>query len=391
MLGSHGPSRASGLTLALIGVLLPALLAPAAAEATPSSRPGPTVVEARARLDHLTAEIAARAAALQHHRAALASVNLEISRASARLGALEQARQEVTASLERARERQVAVRAELDRLAAEAFMDAGPGVFDAEALDAFLGSGSFDEAADRLAYTEVVTTEAIRVAGDVAVLERDLEVRASALDALADAQTATVTTLEDAREAQVDAAVEEEAAFAALDVARTDALAVLRWLEDRLQPGHPIGLSDLGDTLQGADHVTYGRWAELFLRMVDAPVCRSNLVVMAAWQAAESTQAAWNPLATTHSMPGSTDFNSVGVQDFVSLRQGLRGTWETIENGWTVYRYGPIVVSLRRCANAIATARAINASSWCPGCVGGAYVLNVVPHVQDDLAWYLQL
>jgi hypothetical protein len=90
-------------------------------------------------------------------------------------------------------------------------------------------------------------------------------------------------------------------------------------------------------------------------------------------------------------MPGSTDFNSVGVQDFVSLRQGLAATWGTIENGWDVYRYGAIVGSLRRCAPAMATARAINASSWCPGCTNGMYVLNVVPHVEDNLDTYLEL
>ncbi len=181
------------------------------------------------------------------------------------------------------------------------------------------------------------------------------------------------------------------AAFESLEAARQDAIALIERL--RAGPGGTgrIDLSGLSDALQGEYHVTYGRWAQLFLRLVDAPVCRSNLVVMAAWQAAESTQAAWNPLATTHGMPGSTDFNSVGVQNFVSLAQGLLGTWETIDNGWTVYGYGAIVASLRRCGSAIASGRAINASSWCPGCVGGTYVLNVIPHVEDDLEGYLAL
>jgi hypothetical protein len=115
------------------------------------------------------------------------------------------------------------------------------------------------------------------------------------------------------------------------------------------------------------------------------------MVVVVAWQAAEGTQAAWNPLATTHRMPGSTSFNSVGVQNFVSLEQGLLGTEETIENGWDVYRYGAIVRSLQACAGSMDTALAINASSWCPGCVGGQYVLNVVPRVDANLETYLQL
>jgi len=109
------------------------------------------------------------------------------------------------------------------------------------------------------------------------------------------------------------------------------------------------------------------------------------------WQVAESTQAAWNPLATTHRMTGSTDFNSVGVQNYLSLAQGLAATGETLEFGWNVYGYGDIVRSLRACAPATVTARAINASSWCPGCVGGEYVLNVVPRVEADLGSYLGL
>jgi hypothetical protein len=105
----------------------------------------------------------------------------------------------------------------------------------------------------------------------------------------------------------------------------------------------------------------------------------------------EFTQAAWNPLATTHRMPGSTSFNSVGVQNFVSLAQGLQATEETIEHGWSVYGYGAIVSSLRACASALATAHAIAASSWCPGCLGGNYVVGVVPRVEADFETYASI
>lgn len=374
----------AGLTVALLVALLQAIVMPAAAS------PG-RLSQARARLGDLAAEIAERTAALQARRETLTIVNQRIARASERLGALELARQDVVASIERARARREAVQDELDRLAAEAFMDAGPGSTDATAIDLVLGSGSFMEATDRLAYADAASSEVVRVAGDISLLERDLEVRASAVDALASEQTATVSALEDARDAQAEAAASEAAAFESLEAARRDAIALVERLATHARGAGPVDLSGLGDALQGEHHVTYGRWAQLFLDMVDAPVCRSNLVAMAAWQAAESTQAAWNPLATTHRMPGSSDFNSVGVQDFVSLEQGLLGTWETIENGWTVYGYGAIVRSLRRCGSAMASGRAINASSWCPGCVGGVYVLNVIPHVEADLEGYLAL
>jgi hypothetical protein len=122
-----------------------------------------------------------------------------------------------------------------------------------------------------------------------------------------------------------------------------------------------------------------------------APACRPNQVVTIAWQAQEGTQAAWNPLATTHRMEGSTDFNSVGVQNFVSLAQGLQATKETIENGWDVYGYGAIVRSLRDCAPPMTTAAAIAASSWCSGCAGGQYVLGIVPQVQASFETYYDL
>jgi hypothetical protein len=90
-------------------------------------------------------------------------------------------------------------------------------------------------------------------------------------------------------------------------------------------------------------------------------------------------------------MAGSTSFNSVGVQNYVSLEQGLQATKETIENGWDVYGYGPIVRSLRACSDALTTARAVAASSWCPGCLDGNYVIGVVPKVEADFETYASL
>ena len=152
-----------------------------------------------------------------------------------------------------------------------------------------------------------------------------------------------------------------------------------------------VDLSGLRSALHGPDSLTYGRWAELFLRVAGAPTCRNNVIVVVAWQAAEGTQAAWNPLATTHRMPGRPRSTASACRTSCRSVKGLRGTWETIRNGWDVYRYGAIVDALRECARPMTTARAINASSWCPGCTGGMYVLNVVPHVQADLETYLQI
>jgi hypothetical protein len=108
--------------------------------------------------------------------------------------------------------------------------------------------------------------------------------------------------------------------------------------------------------------------------------------VLVAWQVAEGTAAAHNPLATTHPMPGSTSFNSVGVRNFPSVEVGLQATVETLRLPVPSYGYRAILDNLATCAPAKTTATAINASSWCRGCAGGLYVLNVLPLVQADYA-----
>ena len=130
--------------------------------------------------------------------------------------------------------------------------------------------------------------------------------------------------------------------------------------------------------------VTYGRWAAKFLRALGAPVTRNNLVVMVAWQSAEGTMASWNPLATTYPMPGATDFNSVGVKNYTSLVQGIKAIILTL--GSPNYGYEAVMADLRASADPVVTAEAINASSWCHGCSGGQYVLDLVPAVEQYYA-----
>ena len=65
--------------------------------------------------------------------------------------------------------------------------------------------------------------------------------------------------------------------------------------------------------------LTYEAWARGFLARVSAPACQENLTIVVTWETSESTEAAFNPLATTHAMDGATDFNSVGVKNYRSL------------------------------------------------------------------------
>ena len=172
--------------------------------------------------------------------------------------------------------------------------------------------------------------------------------RARELDGALAAQQATVQELRAAQEKQANALASEQAALAQLSETRDRIVSLIARLKQRV---HAEDVAAVARAFQGADHVSYGQWADMLLHIFDAPTCRENRVVVVAWQVQEFTQAAWNPLATTHRMPGSTDFNGVGVQNFISLEQGLEATKETIQNGWDVYGYGAdrrVAPSMRR-------------------------------------------
>jgi hypothetical protein len=134
--------------------------------------------------------------------------------------------------------------------------------------------------------------------------------------------------------------------------------------------------------------VSRAEWALAFLRAAGLPTCEENVVLVVAWETQEGTDAAWNPLATTLSVPGATAFNGVGVRDYASLEQGIEATRLTLVNGAVVYGYAGILSALAACAPAETTALAVNASSWCAGCTGGAYLTGLLPLVRADLTAY---
>ena len=165
--------------------------------------------------------------------------------------------------------------------------------------------------------------------------------------------------------------------LAALQLARAELVALLA---NTHAPAAP--------SWSGGGTPTAGGWARAFLAEIGAPDCGENRVLVVAWQAQESTDARFNPLATTHAMQGATDFNSVGVKNYRSVAQGLAAARETLEQGADSYGYQPILASLRACNDAEATAWYINASAWCRGCTGGAYLTALLPAVRADYASY---
>lgn len=62
-----------------------------------------------------------------------------------------------------------------------------------------------------------------------------------------------------------------------------------------------------------------------------APGTLENAAALIAQMQAEGGQAKFNPLNTTVKAPGSTDYNTVHVQNFVSWTQGVATTAKTLE------------------------------------------------------------
>jgi len=79
------------------------------------------------------------------------------------------------------------------------------------------------------------------------------------------------------------------------------------------------------------------------LTNLGAPTSKENLKFLYAWRQSEGKSGRYNPFNTTHKLPGSTNFNSVGVKNYASLEDGLDATLKTLRNG----RYNCIVNSLK--------------------------------------------
>lgn len=235
-----------------------------------------------------------------------------------------------------------------------------------------LGAGSLGDFANRLQYFDSIARANAEAASAVAVQATHLGSIRSGLSALSKQQAGLELDLRVSHAELTTALLAQNEQLAQLADARAEAAALVRRLGITADPN-----------VTGAG-VSFGRWAELLLSRLGAPICQDNLIAVVAWESAEGTAAAYNPLATTHDFPGATDFNAVGVKNYPSLGDGIEATIDTLTLGSPTYGYSPVLASLAVCAPAEATAAAINASAWCRGCTGGLYVLNVVPLVRAD-------
>lgn len=235
-----------------------------------------------------------------------------------------------------------------------------------------LGAGSLGDFADHLQYFDSIARANAEAADAVAVHARELVAIRVNLSALSEQQAKLEFDLRVSHAELATALLAQNKQLAQLADARAEAAALVRRLGISADPN-----------VTGAG-VSFGRWAELLLSRLGAPICADNLIAVVAWESAEGTAATYNPLATTHDFPGATDFNTVGVKNYPSLGDGIQATIDTLMLGSPTHGYGPVLASIAACAPAESTAAAINASAWCRGCAGGLYVLNVVPLVRSD-------
>jgi hypothetical protein len=103
------------------------------------------------------------------------------------------------------------------------------------------------------------------------------------------------------------------------------------------------------------------QWAKDFLTRLGAPITSANVQAITAWEQAEGTKAAYNPLATTQSgFAGETRFNSVGVKNYAAYQDGIDANAHALMNG----RYQNILDALHAGNSADAVAQAIANSPW---------------------------
>lgn len=323
------------------------------------ARPG--LVAQRDRADRLGRQVTDSRSSIRELQTRILTLAAEVRRAEHALGVLQARLLEAQRSQAAAQGELDAVQARLDERARQAFELMGPGMSAAY----LLGSSSLGDLLDRTFMLGRVEQADAALASDVRSRTDRIETSERELNQAARARTVLLARL-DVRQAELlDAFTAQQKALANLVSERRTALRHVRRLEAVRSGALP-----------------FGAWAKRFLEAIGAPSCRENLVVVVAWQANEFTAARWNPLASTHVMPGSTSFNQVGVQSYHSLAQGIKASEQTLTNGSPSYGYGAILDDLHACVTALNTAVAINASAWCRDCSNGGYVTELVPIVE---------
>lgn len=113
-------------------------------------------------------------------------------------------------------------------------------------------------------------------------------------------------------------------------------------------------------------NVTYDEMALAALKYGRKDTSLNNVRSLVIWACSENDyvptkgKAKWNPWDTTEPEPGDTDLNSAGVKNYETIEEGLKGFWDTLNNGF----YKHIIACLDDSAPPTVTCEAIYASPW---------------------------
>jgi peptidoglycan hydrolase-like protein with peptidoglycan-binding domain len=110
-------------------------------------------------------------------------------------------------------------------------------------------------------------------------------------------------------------------------------------------------------------NITDKNFYERLLNELGAPVTSENLKYLYAWRQAEGKGGKYNPFNTTWKLPGSTKMNSAGVQNYVSLEDGMVATLKTLRNGF----YDCIVNGLKNDIGAAQISKCPSLKTWGTG------------------------
>lgn len=248
------------------------------------------------------------------------------------------------------------------------YMRGGP----IDLLGVVLGARTFSEFIGRTTYTSRIARRDEQLLLDARETEAKLRELRDVQRALERDQSNKVGVLRSRQDRLTDTFARQQAVLADLARDRREALALVAKL------GAAAG--DLRRVAGQGMTISYGEWAESFLPAMGAGTGRENMIAVVAWEAAEGTDATWNPLATTKDMPGATRYNSHGVRNYKTLEQGVQASKLTLE--LPNRGYEPIIARLRSGADAMKTAEAIRDSRWCSGCAGGTYVVGFIEAVR---------
>lgn len=85
-------------------------------------------------------------------------------------------------------------------------------------------------------------------------------------------------------------------------------------------------------------------WIRRLCSLINVPATPETIKLLWAWQRAEGGTAKYNPLNTTFSLPGDSNYNSVGVKNYPNGCYGIAATGLTLRNGY----YHGIVRDMKR-------------------------------------------